>query len=941
MLLSVSEGASTGQTAPVVAPNVSVSGLSVQPSLNQYLAELGLPLSSLLPTDLARHGTPPLSQHEGKRSAYPTQPSVHQPSLPTGLQLPSTIKAQQPPLRRGSKSGKPSTPRSSIPGSSYDPLSMDGLPVHSTPWPNTAIAATIPPILPLPSLSNTDLPPSGTAASGTHAQEQQRSSAPLNSNPSVPYPQRQQHYKPYHGPAPCGNPDPLYEYLASPTIVPGLEIIGHDYYGNYVQVLPICPDTSCSMNQDPIYLNLLQAIYAHTIPFLDLPPCSEEESKALLDGLSPSAIHPQSVQPPFLHLLPPKLPPRGGANDPTRGWSGYYQTTLGGQTALFNDQNGAGSMKQSTSLNSLKAIVGQTPLSAGQSLNRRASLAAFPPSSQINNNSALPPTNGRRSSTGSFPSVSSNNPNIMNQSNPITNPNNPARKKKNMPRTHPYKSTSAHRDENPMVMDTIMALSSSKSCGASVTGGLASFLGESHDVPDPKRKVVEKMVHMDETEYANHYMKHHRSMRKSASTTAVSLIQTMATAPKSQTLGSWACQTGSQKQAATQGLKRLQQGQGKQSDTNAGVTTVPQNAGLDGMDASDFIRAMTRSQCLLPHTNTQEPLTTTPSNDETGLPPTIASAEELAELEKIVMSMDSASVAAVQAAASAMSWPKWVDFKQLEHDFCGYQANSNNHTVDVSSSFAIAGVDNSGSASQEAPKLLLSSGTDLDTMDDPMVAEDTMAMTSLSLSDKPSSSPNLSPSSAPNDVQQQQTCSDMDCDQKPPISHLQSTSASGVHDMSPLPKQVCDTKPPPNPSGPLRVPSPPPPNHHQQQQQQQHQQTQEQPLDPMAGLAQPYTSSILTVLPFAPEHSRPIFPTRGARRTGWYRSKAVASRGLSAITGVDYTTTCWYNVEQLEQIIKESIAASPITETNPLDSRTFEALIDRPSDLAADKSAAA
>ncbi|KAF9162545.1 hypothetical protein DFQ26_003430 [Actinomortierella ambigua] len=818
-------------------------------------------------------------------------------------------------------------------------------------------------------------------------------------------PQKQNQYKPYHGPAPCGNPDPLYEYLASPTIVPGLEIIGHDYYGNYVQVLPICPDTSCSMNQDPIYLNLLQAIYAHTIPFLDLPPCSEEESRILLSGLSPSAIHPQSVQPPFLHLLPPKLPARGGANDPTRGWSGYYQTTLGGQTtALLNENDGVGNMQQATTLTSLAALLGPSSSSSassvsasaatgtatvataaaassspvtGPGLNRRASLPAFPPSpSQMGNNTAaaalLPPTNGRRSSTGSFPpppSTLNNN----NSANPNTNPNNPARKKKNMPRTHPYKSTSTHRDDNSMVMDTIMALSSSKSCGASVTGGLASLLGESRDVPDPKRKVVEKMVHMDETEYANHYLKHQRAMRKSASTTAVSLVQTMATAAHpmmtakpsslSSSLASSSSRpssSGLQKQHGQEKSNHQQHQQHQDFSANTAIASS-QHANMAAMDASDFIRAMTRSQYL-------HPSATNPASTTTGMPtPPILSATpqsdpgwtstaELAELEKMMMSMDSASMAAFQAAASVISWPKWVDFKQLEQDMCESHTDSSNHATDRSSSIDHnSGTDNNNHH-QEAPKLLLSSSTDLDMLDDPLVAEDTVAMTSLSLSDKTSTPPTpASSSSVPSSSSSQHhetrrpkqephpTPDDMDCD---PFVHIQTNSStSGAHELPPLPTQVCDPQPPQSPSRSLiappsapaapSAPAPAPapqalqaPQQQQQQHQQQQQQQQQRAVDSMEGLAQPYNSTILTVLPFAPEHSRPIFPTRGARRTGWYRSKAVASRGLSAITGVDYTTTCWYNVEQLEQIIKESIAASPITEINPLDSRTLEALTD-------------
>ncbi|KAG0334652.1 hypothetical protein BG000_008146 [Podila horticola] len=77
---------------------------------------------------------------------------------------------------------------------------------------------------------------------------------------------------------------------------------------------------------------------------------------------------------------------------------------------------------------------------------------------------------------------------------------------------------------------------------------------------------------------------------------------------------------------------------------------------------------------------------------------------------------------------------------------------------------------------------------------------------------------------------------------------------------------------------------------------------------PVNDLALPYSSSLLTVLPFSAQHSHPIFPTRGSRRSGWYRSKSVASQALSEITGVDYTTTCWYDVEQLQSVVRDSIS---------------------------------
>ena len=302
----------------------------------------------------------------------------------------------------------------------------------------------------------------------------------------------------YQGPAPCGNPEPLYEYLASPTVVPGLEIIGHDFNGNYVQILPICPDTTCSMNQDPVYLNLLQAFYAHTIPFLDLAPRSEEESQLLNNG-TPSAIATQSIQPPFKNLSP--------FNGSTGQNSGVYSAqlissrshnALGQHSTLMSSASSPSFQQLSTN--------GGNNSNAGSSKHfRRASMTC------ISSNNGNVTSNSRRSSVVSNLDLG-----------------NPA-KKKNAPRTHPYKSTSSFKEDNPMVTEAILTQ----------VGGLGG-IGNSATVSatDPRHKVAETMVYVDEAEYAAHYSKHQQVMNKSLSTTTLCLAQTLVISMSGSTLGS-------------------------------------------------------------------------------------------------------------------------------------------------------------------------------------------------------------------------------------------------------------------------------------------------------------------------------------------------------------------------------------------------------------------
>ncbi|KAK3825791.1 MAG: hypothetical protein J3Q66DRAFT_365516 [Benniella sp.] len=634
----------------------------------------------------------------------------------------------------------------------------------------------------------------------------------------------------YHGPAPCGNLEPLYEYLASPTIVPGLEIIGHDYYGNYVQILPICPETTCSMNQDPVYLNLLQAIYAHTIPFLDLAPGSEEETQRLLNG-TPSAIATQSIQPPFKHLVPLNGPVGTSA-----------QNALGKQATL------------TTSVSSP-----MIPQSSGNSkLSRRASMASV--------SSTTHSLSSRRSSI-------------------VSNASNPAKKKKNAPRTHPYKSTSVFKQDNAMVTEAILTQ----------VGGLGG-IGNSTTVSatDPRHKVAEKMVHMDEAEYTAHYLQHHQSMNKSALASSLCLAQTLA-----------ASMTGSsQGQLTPSSLMPSSVSAPSIANVTMSNATSNTTSPLESIAAADFIRVL--SEC----NGGMSDLGLGANEPEQVVPDMNFIPNDLASLENLMM-MDSNTAAAVQAAA-ATAWPQWFDLNQLEKDVCQegpthqapalLSASCSMNDLALSNSTTLASFGNSLSRDNTSTNLLLSSSTHLAMMDDLLAdvqpgpcslpssqdSEMALAVPASGTCHQNSASQVLvfddpvTPSTLPHPENNQSNLSA--CSVSSSVSSL-STLASGKdsHTSEPVKSITND-------------------------------------------LSVPYTSSLLTVLPFSAQHSHPIFPTRGHRRSGWYRSKSVASQGLSEITGVDYTTTCWYNVEQLQNVVRDSISfhessalksLEDLTEPNP------------------------
>ncbi|KAG0362287.1 hypothetical protein BC939DRAFT_226728 [Gamsiella multidivaricata] len=615
----------------------------------------------------------------------------------------------------------------------------------------------------------------------------------------------------YRGPAPCGNPEPLYEYLASPTVVPGLEIIGHDYYGNYVQILPICPETTCSMNQDPVYLNLLQAIYAHTIPFLDLAPGSEEETQRLMNGTH-SAISTQSIQPPFKHLLPLN----GSAGIGT-------QATLGNQRSMTT---------------SVSAPSFQQP-SDNNKLVRRASVASI---------SSTLASGSRKASTVSNPSL-----------------NNPARKKKNVPRTHPYKSTSVFKEDNPMVTEAILTQ----------VGGLGG-IGNSATVSatDPRHKVAEKMVHMDEAEYAVHYSKHYQSMNKSVSTINLCLAQTLATP-----------MPGSGQGAPNPSLL-MSSSVSAPSIANATTNSVSGSASspLETIAAADFIRALSECNGGMNDLgiNTNE-LTSVVSDMN-------FAQNDLASLESL-MRMDSNAVATMHAAASA-TWPHWFDLNQLEKDICQegmtHQASAfssascsrNNLPLTSSTTLAsFAGI----SRDSTSTNLLLSSSTDLAMMEG--LLDDNHPLISKSSSDSSQDSEMTLAPPASSAYHQNSTSQVLVFDQYPGPPQAQSGSSSFDHSGPPTSSSTSSCSGSNGGSQPSEL---------------------KKSISNDLGI--PYTSSLLTVLPFSAEHSHPIFPTRGNRRSGWYRSKSVASQGLSEITGVDYTTTCWYDVERLQSVVRESIS---------------------------------
>ncbi|KAF9357735.1 hypothetical protein BGX26_003211 [Mortierella sp. AD094] len=631
----------------------------------------------------------------------------------------------------------------------------------------------------------------------------------------------------YHGPAPCGNPEPLYEYLASPTVVPGLEIIGHDYYGYYVQILPICPETTCSMNQDPVYLNLLQAIYAHTIPFLDLAPGSEEETQRLMNG-TPSAIATQSIQPPFKHLIPV-------SNNAGQGTNGARNMSVSHST-----------MTASVSLPTFQQS------SNNNKLNRKASVPSI-------GSPAAP--SSRRSSTVSNPSLS-----------------NPARKKKNAPRTHPYKSTSAYKEDNPMVTEAILTQ----------VGGLGG-IGNSAtvSVTDPRHKVAEKMVHMDEAEYAAHYSKHQQSISKSSSSSSLCLAQTLTTSMSGSSLG------------PLDPSSLMASSVSAPSITNATVSSIPASSTspLESIAAADFIRALSECNGGMSDLglNPNEPASVSSELD--------FSDSDLVSLENLMM-MDGAAAAAVQAAAST-AWPNWFDLNQLEKDVCQegmtHQASAfssascSMNDLPLSSSTTLASFANI-SRDNTSTNLLLSSSTDLAMMDD-------------ILDDDQHQNSGLSP----------QSSQDSEMTLAAPVSkayHQNSTSQILVFDqfsVSPTETGSSDHSASSSSTSIASLSA-----------------TGAKPFELKRSVSNdlsiPYSSSLLTVLPFSAEHSHPIFPTRGSRRSGWYRSKSVASQGLTQITGVDYTTTCWYDVEQLQNVVRDSISfqessvlksLEDLTEPNP------------------------
>ncbi|KAF9900235.1 hypothetical protein EC991_007708 [Linnemannia zychae] len=663
----------------------------------------------------------------------------------------------------------------------------------------------------------------------------------------------------YHGPAPCGNPEPLYEYLASPTVVPGLEIIGHDFYGNYVQILPICPDTTCSMNQDPVYLNLLQAIYAHTIPFLDLAPGSEEESQLLNNG-TPSAITTQSIQPPFKNLLP--------LNSPAGQNSGSYSTQLSSSTDSHSALNQHSTLTSSVSSPSFPQLSGNGNSSAANSnkLSRRASMASI---SSANGNAA---SNSRRSSIASNPSLS-----------------NPARKKKNAPRTHPYKSTSSFKEDNPMVTEAILTQ----------VGGLGG-IGNSATVSatDPRHKVAEKMVHMDEAEYAAHYSKHQRVMNKSASTTAICLAQTLVTSMSGSSLGPLNPNSLMSSSVTAPSITNAM--------TSSSVPVATSSSPLESIAAADFIRALSECSGSMNDLGLQGEASTPAVADIT------LSEHDLLSLENLMM-MDSNAAAAVQAAA-ATAWPNWFDLSQLEKDVCeaglGHQASAFSSascsmanlplsTPSTLTSFANSHHDH-GNAAKEASttNLLLSSSTNLAMMDD--LFED---------SNQQSQSSNISKALVNNDLDTEMT---MAVSPAAKVSHINSTSQILVFDQlsaSPL-QQVSrqgNSSSGESISSLSRASTDGTAINSYTNSEDGHDTSDIKTPIPN-DLTLPYTSSLLTVLPFSAHHSHPIFPTRGNRRSGWYRSKSVASQGLSEITGVDYTTTCWYDVERLQNVVRDSIS---------------------------------
>ncbi|KAF9281156.1 hypothetical protein BGZ68_006819 [Mortierella alpina] len=704
----------------------------------------------------------------------------------------------------------------------------------------------------------------------------------------------------YHGPAPCGNPEPLYEYLASPTVVPGLEIIGHDYYGNYVQILPICPETTCSMNQDPVYLNLLQAIYAHTIPFLDLAPGSEEETQRLMSSTS-SAIATQSIQPPFKNLFP--------LNNNTNNASATGQGKPSGMAGTPVKQENRATLSSSVSSPSF-----QQPHS-------KSSIASPPFSA-----SGLP----RRSSLGSISSITavSNSRRSSGVSNPSSANNNPARKKKNTPRTHPYKSTSSFKDDNPTVTEAILTQ-------VGGIGGIGNCVTIS--ATDPRHKIAEKMVHMDEAEYTAHYSRHQHAMNKSvSSSTALCLAQTLATSMTGSSLGplppSALMASSVSAPSITHATVSYNGNNNNNNNSNKGEGVSSQ----DSIAAADFIRAL--SQCHDSGGNGLglKTLGNGQASSVAAVPPTGSTIttsapsqhRDLVSLENLML-LDSNAAAAVQAAA-ATAWPNWFDLHQLERDVCEVGMNNQASAftsascsmtnMPLSNSTTLASFANNRSKENSSTNLLLSSSTDLAMMEDLM--DDRTPKTDSSNDNNSSKTNNAVSSSSSNSIsssiprhesQMLLTVPGATIDNRNSTSQVLVFDSYTAEQLSLSPAERSTTSSSSFSSSSISslsstgttttlATTATSDNNKDSD-------CASGPKAPVTNdLTLPYISSLLTVLPFSVEHSHPIFPTRGNRRSGWYRSKSVASQGLSQITGVDYTTTCWYDVERLQNVVRDSIS---------------------------------
>ncbi|KAG0042688.1 hypothetical protein BGZ83_000181 [Gryganskiella cystojenkinii] len=795
---------------------------------------------------------------------------------------------------------------------------------------------------------------------------QQKQSSQLQQPPQPqPQPQLQQQIQQSqrkvfqnHGPAPCGNPNPLYEYLASPTIVPGLEIIGHDFYGNYVQILPICPETTCLMNQDPIYLNLLQAIYAHTIPFLDLAPGSEQEIQALLNQGTPSAIATQSIQPPFKNLLPYQGHDNGGPGMQTQATRRNSTLAAGGAMSR---------MTSSVSSPSFQQWMYASDATGVSSFGRRAS-AATSSASYVSSPIVVSNTNGRRSSTTSIPSSTSSSSLLLQTT------NNPAKRKKNATRTHPYKSTSCFKEDNSMVTEAIL----------NEVGGIGGIGNSSAamSATDPRRtKVTEKMVHMSEAEYASHYSRHHASITRSSSSLSSSMLllnnlhignsstrqldmfgqpqrhsQSSSLMSSSVSAPSFALAAGTLEAAPRTGAVSM--------DSTPGVT-----------GAADFIRAL--SVC--------GPVTTSVSLPDQGLQ----------RLENLML-MDDAATAAIHAAAVASTapissaaessltstaWPNWFDLHQLEKDVCevgGRLARSSifssasslsiNKMPLSSSSTLTSFVDNTESSSsldsRSSTDLLLSSSTNLAMammMDEDVDEAQTVRAPRSNHGNSTSQVLVFDPASDDQHQQQQhqqhQFLNVSSSTIAPSSLHSSSNRLSSTRNSSFNTIASSSSSPSTNFSSSEDTIMDESSDIHDDDQrdrqhnlrggksktpriklevanldlsrnkdQDVHDGEEEQLLSKGSrnlvsnDLSVPYTSSLLTVLPFSAQHSHPIFPTRGhQRRQGWYRSKSVASQALTEITGVDYTTTCWYDVEQLQNVVRESISLQELSAVKPLE----------------------